>query len=70
MVVSALRRVLRSLSARRAWIEISARAIIECNGGSLSARRAWIEMEKDIVTFKKGAKSLSARRAWIEITEI
>ena len=58
--------LIRSLSARRAWIEIN------CDGrrfdfaGSLSARRAWIEMTDDVSTGGK-IKSLSARRAWIEI---
>ena len=33
-----------SLSARRAWIEISMGGHAQSFGGSLSARRAWIEM--------------------------
>ena len=34
----------RSLSARRAWIEIAVSLILPLSGASLSARRAWIEM--------------------------
>ena len=34
-----------SLSARRAWIEISRARIQYCPQPSLSARRAWIEMD-------------------------
>ena len=34
----------RSLSARRAWIEILVRLTLKSMTGSLSARRAWIEM--------------------------
>ena len=57
----------RSLSARRAWIEI---AVCLCGAvipkESLSARRAWIEI--DTVSARDRPKeSLSARRAWIEI---
>ena len=38
-------RIMASLSARRAWIEISAQSnIMKLIPGSLSARRAWIEM--------------------------
>ena len=57
-----------SLSARRAWIEItgtmgkSNRAI-----RSLSARRAWIEITPPKSEATLGGQSLSARRAWIEI---
>ena len=58
----------RSLSARRAWIEIlvhrAARAML--GGMSLSARRAWIEILDTLVT-THAILSLSARRAWIEI---
>ena len=58
--------MLSSLSARRAWIEISLYTIKAVVIKSLSARRAWIEMCRNqfsnFVTW-----SLSARRAWIEI---
>ena len=55
-----------SLSARRAWIEMSVGSIKTFGIASLSARRAWIEMSVgSIKTF--GIASLSARRAWIEI---
>ena len=55
-----------SLSARRAWIEISRSIASLMRIRSLSARRAWIEMR--ITTFDViGNVSLSARRAWIEI---
>ena len=57
----------RSLSARRAWIEILTDDV--STGGkikSLSARRAWIEMLASRLV-DMSAASLSARRAWIEI---
>ena len=34
----------RSLSARRAWIEMTAATLLPAVKMSLSARRAWIEM--------------------------
>ncbi len=58
----------RSLSARRAWIEIS--KIWYCGtsiGLSLSARRAWIEISGSAWVQEFPELSLSARRAWIEI---
>ena len=56
-----------SLSARRAWIEITVVGVLATLvTASLSARRAWIEISigrpKRLCTM-----SLSARRAWIEI---
>ncbi len=58
----------RSLSARRAWIEIQYR---DCVGGliwrSLSARRAWIEISDVLSLHTETIRSLSARRAWIEM---
>ena len=57
----------KSLSARRAWIEIHPlKHHQSAHRQSLSARRAWIEI---IRTAREGSdnKSLSARRAWIEI---
>ena len=57
----------KSLSARRAWIEIiSVRGHGFWPRWSLSARRAWIEIV-DVVSVQHGCESLSARRAWIEI---
>ena len=57
-----------SLSARRAWIEISTVIVIlRKRNTSLSARRAWIEINR-AETAKTSNASLSARRAWIEIT--
>ena len=57
----------RSLSARRAWIEMENTPRALCIVGSLSARRAWIE-----IIFCRAllavVASLSARRAWIEIS--
>ena len=55
-----------SLSARRAWIEISYGALEGASEMSLSARRAWIEIA-DVVSVQHGCESLSARRAWIEM---
>ncbi len=57
----------RSLSARRAWIEITLCLLFRVVVGSLSARRAWIEiilLNRNKLTHPW---SLSARRAWIEI---
>ena len=61
--------IVKSLSARRAWIEIiddlepsSTRKL------SLSARRAWIEITYVTRLPRAQVSSLSARRAWIEIT--
>ena len=59
--------VMRSLSARRAWIEIMRFLLFRLvAGSSLSARRAWIEIDS-AVDSASGTLSLSARRAWIEI---
>ena len=57
-----------SLSARRAWIEISIMLTKIVIGWSLSARRAWIEIHCPGRTHNACQWSLSARRAWIEIT--
>ena len=56
-----------SLSARRAWIEISHPSSQKSAQWSLSARRAWIEI---LVTTHVNFcdQSLSARRAWIEMS--
>ena len=57
-----------SLSARRAWIEISqVRPIMVTSRPSLSARRAWIEIVAVSSEDLKELTSLSARRAWIEM---
>ena len=58
----------RSLSARRAWIEILALPERYRSAQSLSARRAWIEMLAPRLA-DMSAASLSARRAWIEIPD-
>ena len=56
----------KSLSARRAWIEIIKFVNLRVVDGSLSARRAWIEIcHSRYCRYWSG--SLSARRAWIEI---
>ena len=55
-----------SLSARRAWIEMSWRVQRQRSPLSLSARRAWIEIRTPNCKATRSA-SLSARRAWIEI---
>ena len=57
----------RSLSARRAWIEIIDDFEPSSTRKSLSARRAWIEMHPLALILPKTGLSLSARRAWIEI---
>ena len=60
-------KLLKSLSARRAWIEIMSGLLLRRSiKMSLSARRAWIEIfwySSRIMMLV----SLSARRAWIEI---
>ena len=57
-----------SLSARRAWIEMSSVATLAVLAIlSLSARRAWIEMYAASCYSYFGGLSLSARRAWIEM---
>ncbi len=56
-----------SLSARRAWIEISWWMILTLPYRSLSARRAWIEIVGGAIAAYPVFPSLSARRAWIEI---
>ena len=60
----------KSLSARRAWIEIACWYIKEMVANvSLSARRAWIEIHLVRNSKNSGGVSLSARRAWIEIAD-
>ena len=60
-----------SLSARRAWIEITTSAhFFAPNPQSLSARRAWIEISGHAIGVYGTFSSLSARRAWIEISII
>ena len=58
--------VIESLSARRAWIEISVTRYRPTPKPSLSARRAWIEIRM-VLFLVLATMSLSARRAWIEI---
>ena len=60
----------RSLSARRAWIEIGIGLyLVTEKDMSLSARRAWIEISGSTKP-RTRRESLSARRAWIEILEV
>ena len=56
-----------SLSARRAWIEITTYFDTSSIDESLSARRAWIEIMPLSSSPRLASSSLSARRAWIEI---
>ena len=64
-----IRYLIKSLSARRAWIEICGGAFARpLVAWSLSARRAWIEMSSVHEVFANFEGSLSARRAWIEIS--
>ena len=58
----------KSLSARRAWIEIACPLGPQAIYPSLSARRAWIEMTY-VTRLPRAQVSLSARRAWIEIND-
>ena len=57
---------IKSLSARRVWIEIATSAGAEDKEESLSARRVWIEIGYPLMTLPS-LSSLSARRVWIEI---
>ena len=61
--------IIRSLSARRAWIEIIDYIIDYATDASLSARRAWIEIASRRRVPRRPL-SLSARRAWIEIQKL
>ena len=63
-------KTLVSLSARRAWIEITYVTRLPRAQVSLSARRAWIEIINYIIDYVNDAMSLSARRAWIEIDSL
>ena len=56
-----------SLSARRAWIEMTQGVFNLFANPSLSARRAWIEIRFPGCAGRAYNGSLSARRAWIEI---
>ena len=58
--------IAKSLSARRAWIEITSCWRVSGRTLSLSARRAWIEITAQTAK-NTSIASLSARRAWIEI---
>ena len=58
--------LIQSLSARRAWIEMSNLKHAKPAEQSLSARRAWIEIKSGLQPLM-ASLSLSARRAWIEI---
>ena len=59
-------RVMKSLSAWRAWIEIKKGCCTLSFVKSLSAWRAWIEIHNEDAFFFMPS-SLSAWRAWIEI---
>ena len=57
----------RSLSARRAWIEIFI-TVIRMPIGCVALRKESVDRNKTFSSFfVSGVKSLSARRAWIEI---
>ena len=58
----------RSLSVRRAWIEIDVKADSATQWtASLSVRRAWIEICRNRFCPTCQWRSLSVRRAWIEM---
>ena len=57
----------RSLSLRRAWIEMTTCEMTHMPRRSLSLRRAWIEIAWPCSRHTAG-RSLSLRRAWIEIS--
>ena len=54
----------RSLSARRAWIEICSSLDDILAGVSLSARRAWIEI--DVTLYPKAAPSVALRKESVD----
>ena len=58
--------VVKSLSLRRAWIEIRTEPFPASRHASLSLRRAWIEI-RTVRWQNTDCRSLSLRRAWIEI---
>ena len=68
-IAKPFREQFKSLSARRAWIEIIKFVNLRVVDGSLSARRAWIEICL-LGCCARLPESLSARRAWIEISDI
>ena len=58
---------LESLSARRAWIEIST-SIVSLTANTVALRKESVDRNQRIAKpFREQFKSLSARRAWIEI---
>ena len=58
----------KSLSARRAWIEIAA-ARSRCQHGNVALRKESVDRNmRSWMTTTKITASLSARRAWIEIS--
>ena len=62
-----------SLSARRAWIEMSICTTLRCLLVSLSARRAWIEMMVSLTLPLFGAVALRKesvdRNIWVDKTQ-
>ena len=57
----------RSLSARRAWIEIDT-LTDDVSAGGVALRKESVDRNVRIMSVSSGSKlSLSARRAWIEI---
>ena len=66
-VTQAVTKVIWSLSARRAWIEIKSLRFASCSFRSLSARRAWIEISKlqhsiDIISVALRKESVDRNR--------
>ena len=58
----------KSLSARRAWIEIDAIAVQAANSSVVALRKESVDRNFDICNPTATLpRSLSARRAWIEI---
>ena len=59
---------IKSLSARRAWIEITAPVFAWWPGGLVALRKEGVDRNRrPSVSMLPCAMSLSARRAWIEI---
>ena len=58
----------RSLSARRAWIEMLAPRLVDMSA-AVALRKESVDRNKQIIDLKAiDKRSLSARRAWIEIS--
>ncbi len=59
---------MKSLSARRAWIEIISAETVKTSNADVALRKESVDRNCDLEPIRNAeAVSLSARRAWIEI---